>query len=125
MIAAINYIAPDLTYNVTRNEYLLVWQKVGSSNDIWAVRLTGDLFQLSGGPFGVAEWPDSEEYPAVAACKEADQYLVLWKSDVGTSGANYDIYGRFVTGDGTLDGGPILIDGILSPEIRSDFGLHY
>ena len=118
--AASNYIAPDLTYNVTRNEYLLVWQKVGSSNDIWAVRLTGDLFQLSGGPFSVAGWPDSEEYPAVAACKEADQYLVLWKSDVGTSGANYNIYGRFVTGDGILDGGPILIDGILSPEIRSD-----
>ena len=118
--AAVNYINPDLTYNLTRNEYLLVWQKVASSNDIWAVRLTGDLYQLGGGPFGVAEWPDSEETPAVAACKAADQYLVLWKSDVGTSGANYNIYGRFVTGDGNLDGGPILIDGILSPEIRSD-----
>jgi hypothetical protein len=118
--ATYNYKDPDLTYNITRNEYLLVWQKMVSSNDIWAVRLTGDLYQLSGGPFGIAEWPDSEEKPAVAACKAADQYLVLWKSDVGTGGANYNIYGRFVTGDGNLDGGPILIDGILSPEIRSD-----
>jgi len=48
---------------------------------------------------GIAGWPDTEIHPAVAACKEADQYLVAWQSSAG----NQDIYARFVKGDGTVD----------------------
>lgn len=120
--ASENKVQPDVTYNLTRNEYLLVWRAVSSSNDIWAVRLTGTLFQLGGGPFSVAGWPASEESPAVAACKAADQYLVTWQSDVDTGGTDYDLYGRFVTGDGILDGGPILIDSTTLPEKNADVG---
>jgi hypothetical protein len=95
-----NYINPDVSYNLARNEYLVVWEKVSTSRDIWAVRLTGSAAQLGGGPFGIAGWPDNEEKPAVAACEGADQYLVTWQSLVGSE---YDLYARFIKGDGTPD----------------------
>jgi len=93
-----NRVNPDVTYNLARNEYLVVWD---NAVDIFGVRLTGDLSHDFGGEFGIAEWPDTEIHPAVAACDDADQYLVAWQSfATGT----YDIYARFVKGDGTLEG---------------------
>jgi hypothetical protein len=61
--------------------------------------------KLGGGEFGIAEWPDEEIHPSVAACSTIDRYLVAWQSFV--FGTDYDIYARFVTGDGTTDGGPL------------------
>jgi hypothetical protein len=115
---AVNYIDPDVTYNIARNEYLVVWDKVGSSDDIWAVRLRGDAVQLGTGPFVVAGWPDNELHPSVAACNIADQYLVTWQSDHGTGGTDYDIYGYFVTGDGALEH-VFWVDGTTAPETES------
>jgi len=113
-----NYINPDVSYNLARNEYLVVWDKVSSSHDIWGVRITGNAVPLGGGPFAIAGWPDNEESPSVAACNVADQYLVTWQSDVGTGGTNYDIYGYLVNGDGTLDT-VFWIDNTTLPEIES------
>lgn len=91
-----NRVNPDVTYNLARNEYLVVYDNVV---DIFGIRLTGDLSHNFGGEFGIAGWPDTEQHPAAAACDEADQYLVVWQSSAG----NQDIYARFVKGDGTLD----------------------
>jgi len=91
-----NRVNPDVTYNLARNEYLVVYDNVV---DIFGIRLTGDLGHNFGGEFGIASLPDTEQHPAVAACDEADQYLVVWQSSAG----NYDIYARFVKGDGTVD----------------------
>jgi len=90
---------PDIAYNLARNEYLVVWETQGGSNDdIWGLRLTGTGGALGGGKFGIAGWPSSEEQPAVAACAASDTYYVAWQSHIGPN--NYDVYGRFVAGDG-------------------------
>jgi len=93
---------PDVAYDRSRNEYLVVWDVVsGTGNDIYGERLrASDLHQY--GEFGIAEWPDYEEHPAVAACSDSDQYLVAWQSHVNPPD-DYDIYVRFIQGDGTLD----------------------
>jgi hypothetical protein len=113
----LNYINPNLSYNLARNEYLVVWDKVGSSHDIWGVRLRGDAVPLGGGPFTIAGWPDNEMNPSVAACNISDKYLVSWQSDVGTGGTDYAIYGYFVTGDGIPEH-VFQIDNTTLPEIN-------
>ena len=73
-------VNPDVTYNLSRNEYLVVYD---NSVDVFGMRLTGDLNHNFGGEFSIAGWPDAEVRPSVAACKGADQYLVAWQSDQG------------------------------------------
>ncbi|MBN1260957.1 MAG: hypothetical protein JXB35_09785 [Anaerolineae bacterium] len=88
-------VNPDVTYNLARNEYLVVY---GNGADIFGIRLTGHLDHNFGGEFGIAGWPDLERYPAVAACEGVDQYFVTWESNQGAG--NYAIYGRYIAGDG-------------------------
>jgi len=91
-------VNPDVAYNLARNEYLVTYD---NSVDIYGVRLRKDGVALGTGEFSIAGWPDAETNPAVAACDQADQYLVPWQSL--QSPGNYDIYGRFIKGDGTPD----------------------
>jgi hypothetical protein len=109
-----NRVNPDVTYNLARNEYLVVYD---NAVDIFGNRFTGDLSHNFGGEFGIAGWPDTEIRPAVAACKEADQYLVAWQSDQGTG--NDAVYARFIDGGGT-PGNVYLIDDTTSPEQEAD-----
>ena len=80
-----------MAYNLARNEYLVTFDADSSSWDIHAVRLRGDGVALGGGEFTIAGWPDDEQVPAVAACDQADQYLVAWQS---LRGSDYDILDR-------------------------------
>jgi len=99
----------DVTYNLHRNEYLVTWDvdKNGNNLDIYGKRLDGSGHDLTGGTsippvtgeFPIAGWPDDEERPAVAACDQADQYLVTWQSDQDTGGTDYAIYGYYLNGD--------------------------
>ncbi len=84
-----------MAYNLARNEYLVTYDNAA---DIFGMRLRGDAVALGGGEFGIAGWPDTETKPAVAACREADQYLVVWQSLVGS---DHDLFARFIHGDGT------------------------
>ena len=112
---------PDVAYNLARNEYLVVWDVdyggASTGLDIHAVRLEGNGNELGGGEFGIAGWPDDEARPAVAACDAADQYLVGWQS-LQTS--VYNLYVRFIRGDGTMDGGPEEIGGSPFNETEHD-----
>lgn len=104
-------VNPQIAYNLARNEHLVTYDLVaggGSGVDIWATRMTAGGTILGGGEFAVAAWPGTEEHPDVAACRLADKYLVVWQSLAGAD--NYDVYGRFVNGDGTIDGAPVLFD---------------
>jgi hypothetical protein len=93
-----DYFNPDVAYNLARNEYLVVYSE--NATDIWATRLEANGNVLGGGGFGIATWqPDPESRPTVAACRTADQYFVAWQSYV--DGGHFDIYGRYVSGDGT------------------------
>ena len=112
--AAENRVSPDVAYNLARNEYLVTCD---NAFDIYAVRLRGDGVALGGGEFGIAGWPDTEIRPAVAACEAADQYLVAWQS-LQPAG-HYDLYARFVTGDGMPDS-PHLIYETSVAEVEPD-----
>lgn len=112
---------PDVAYNLARNEYLVVWDVdyggASTGLDIYAVRLQGNGNELGGGEFGIAGWPDNEERPAVAACDAADQYLVGWQS---LQSGVYNLYVRFLQGDGAMDGGPYAIAGSPFNETEHD-----
>jgi hypothetical protein len=88
---------PDVAYNLARNEYLVVYDNM---HDIFGTRLTWNGVKLGGGEFSIAGWPDVEIRPAVAACREADQYAVVWQSH---HMGKFDLYVRFVTGAGIPD----------------------
>lgn len=109
-----NRVNPDVTYSLVRNEYLVVYDNAA---DIFGIRLTGNLGHNFGGEFGIAGWPGAEIHPAVAACQEADQYLVAWQSDQNTG--NDAVYARFVNGDGTV-AGVHLIGDVTSPDREPD-----
>ena len=109
-----NRVEPDVSYNLARNEYLVVYSN--GQLDILGTRLRGDAAPIGGGEFGIAGWPDPESNPAVAACRAADQYLVTWQSN---RGGNLAIYARFVNGNGSV-GSVHLIDDTTSPEKNAD-----
>ncbi|MFQ5593201.1 MAG: hypothetical protein ACE5HA_03545 [Anaerolineae bacterium] len=97
---------PDLAYNRSRNEFLVVWeQETSSQHDVYGRRV-----KLAGGPaplgasFPIADWANEEIDPAVAAVPRPSgvgQYLVVFRTEA--CGAS-DIQGQRVTGDGTLEG---------------------
>lgn len=111
---------PDITYNLARNEYLVVWdlEITAQDIDIYARRLRGDGVPL-GDEFVIAAWPHFEANPAVAACDKFDQYMVAWQSDQGSGGADYAIYARYVDGD-AIPGNIYLIDDTTSPDLNVD-----
>lgn len=92
-------VNPDVAYNMTRNEYLVVYDN--------GYDISGQRFDLACNPVGaeilIAHWADVETNPAVAASTSADQYLVGWQSDQGAQGVHG--YVRFVTGNGTMPAG--------------------
>ena len=100
---------PEIAYNLTRNEYLVVYDNM---QDVFGTRFTGKGLPLAGGEFGIAGWPGAEIRPSVAACRETDQYLVAWQNP------QPDIYARFINGDGSLNGGPLLLDSTSIGEVR-------
>lgn len=117
--ASENRIGADVTYNLARNEYLVVYE---NGVDIFGMRLTGNLGHNFGGEFGIAGWPDTETHPAVAACHEVDQYLVVWQSN---QGATQDaIYARFIGGDG-VPGSVHQIDDATGNERKADVACNY
>jgi hypothetical protein len=94
-----NYVNPDVTYNELRNEFLVGYEI--DTVDVAARRVyAGGLFT---GEVMVANWPDAETGVAVAACPGQDQWLVDWQN------AGPNVYARFLFGDGTVDGAPLVV----------------
>ena len=109
---------PDVAYNLARNEYLVTWDVEKGSLDIYGLRLTGTGMAL-GGEFGIAGWTANEERPAVAACSQADQYLVAWQSDKDTGGTDSAIYARYLNGD-AIPGNVYLVADTTLPQVQVD-----
>ncbi len=110
---------PAVAYNLARNEYLVTWDVEKGSLDIYGLRLTGTGTPLGGGEFGIAGWTANEERPAVAACSQADQYLVAWQSDRGTGMTDFAIYARYLNGDATPGNVYLVVDTTL-PQTQVD-----
>jgi len=97
---------PGVAYNIARNEYLVVYD---NDQDVFAQRLDATGAAL-GAEIIPAGWPSTEYAPSVAACSQADHYLVTWLSDEGVNGMHG--YVRYIDGDGQLpgSGGPFRVD---------------
>lgn len=93
---------PDLAYNRSRNEYLVVWQQWASSEyDVYGRRVTGNGYLLNPESIPIINSMGDETAPSVAAIPtipDAGEYLVAWEQDLG---GDKDIRTRHVAGDGT------------------------
>lgn len=114
-------VAPDVAYNQSRNEYLIVYQMMDSGGgDIEAVRMNAGGSILGGGEFGIAAWPGAETEPAVAASPAANEWAVVWQAE-GSS--MRDIYARRLWIDAagaTQFAAPVLVDSTSFDEILPD-----
>lgn len=98
---------PDLAYNRSRDEFLVVWQQTWGPDDrdIHARRVTmaGGASAHPDGTFAITTSTNDDVTPAVAAIAtvpNAGQYLVAWESDPDLS--TRDVRARTVAGTGTL-----------------------
>lgn len=94
---------PDIVYNSTRKEFLIVYDNYSSSAnpidfDIFGIRYDGNTLTALTAPFSVAAWPGEEDFPHVSYNDRDDQYFVTWVADADISPK---IYGRFLSGDGS------------------------
>lgn len=97
-------LAPDVAYNLARNEYLVVYQYgplglPGATFTVRARRVTQDGTLLPGTIAVSGSGTFSAVSPAVAANNSADQYLVVYEYRLASGYSS--IYGEVVRGDGS------------------------
>jgi gliding motility-associated-like protein len=111
--------APDVIYNATNNEFLVVWQgetnvggQVDGETEIWAQRLSSTGAEI-GGEFrisdmnGIGNSIGIADNPRVAWNATNNEYLVVWQASepgVGMNHTEYDIWGQRLTNTGTETG---------------------
>ena len=93
---------PDVTYNSTIGEYLVVWQDLRHGDwDIFGRRISDNCTQLDSG-FSISRVPGLQRYPAVAYNNADNQYLTVWWDNRNSPITGEDIYGQIIFHDGTL-----------------------
>ncbi len=110
--------SPEVTYNLMRNEFVVVWDEVvgggGTDYDVRSIRLDYQGVPMPPGEFAVTGSTSQETAPTVAACYAADEYIYVWVQLVEGS-QNIDLYGRMMTGTGEL-GDIQFVEGSTLPE---------
>lgn len=100
---------PQVTYNSTLHQYLVVWtdwrNSAGTSADVYGQRVGGDGTLAEQGNFVIAGTADREERPVVAYSSGSGQYLVLWQ--VLMAGNTYTIRGQRLGWPGLPLGAPV------------------
>lgn len=110
---------PQVAYNATRNEFLVVWlgdhSAVDNDVEIWARRVSAAGAPI-GGQFGVSSMgPGNAAFNAshqqVVHNPRRDQYLVVWHgTDDGLPAhPEAEVFGRRISGDGAPIGGDVRI----------------
>jgi hypothetical protein len=104
---AAHRLDPDVAYNSTHGEFLVVWEYEYSAtdHDIYARRVT-TAGELAGGEIAIATPGDYDSNPAVVFDPAAEEYLVIWERRAGSDEfAHHDIYAQRLSAGGTLQGG--------------------
>jgi len=95
------YTSPSISFGL--NNYLVVWYDRRPGGDDWDVY--AQLISMQGSNIGeqltVATGVNSQYDARVTF--DGSNYFVVWRE------ANYDIYGRWITGDGVLIGSPVRV----------------
>ncbi|MDQ5823147.1 MAG: S-layer homology domain-containing protein [Chloroflexota bacterium] len=86
---------PDIAYNSTANEYLVVWEE---ASEVYGQRVS-NTGTLTGSAFMISDNDNSKDRAFVAYGAEDNQYLVVWEEYAGTQ--EYNVRGRRVSGTGT------------------------
>jgi hypothetical protein len=100
---------PDVAYNSTTDQYLVVWENLDSSTTWKSIRAR--LLSSTGAPLnaiditirdGTADITPLK--PAVAYAQTADRYMVVWEETFndGVNPPTYSIKARTIESDGTL-----------------------
>jgi uncharacterized repeat protein (TIGR01451 family) len=93
---------PDITYNSTDGEYLVVWQDLRHGDwDIFGRRISDNCTQLDS-DFSISRVPGLQKHPAVAYNSIDNQYLAVWWDDRNWQITDEDVYGQIVSHDGAL-----------------------
>ena len=111
---------PDIVYNPSANEYLLVWEYEQSSDDhhIYARRLSSTGAAIGSDHIHIADTSKFESNPQVAYNSTDNEYLIIWEHrnvDSITTGSGTidiiqnDIHGQRVSSNGSVLGSPIVI----------------
>ena len=115
---------PDLVYNPTANEYLLVWEYAHTADDhhIYARRLPSTIKApeevIGSDHIHIADTPSYESNPQVAFNPTDNEYLIVWEHrhlQTITTGSGTidiiqnDIYGQRLSAAGSILGSPLLI----------------
>ncbi|MFQ5594981.1 MAG: hypothetical protein ACE5HA_12620 [Anaerolineae bacterium] len=95
-----NQFHPQVAYNSTEDEYLMVWSNGG---DIFAQRLSNE---------GAANPPvltittsrGRQDWPAVAYDPDMDRYLIVWDDDRNAAFTGHDLFGRLFEHSGASVG---------------------
>jgi len=101
---------PDVAYNSTNNEYLVVWRSTESLTnldlEIYAQRLGANGSELGTNDFVISDMGPANDNsfeasaPSIAYNATNNEYLVVWYGDdLGTSGA-YEIHGQRLSNAG-------------------------
>lgn len=116
------HLNPDVAYNAARNEYFVAWQRGdGTDFQIYAVPISATGAVGTEVAVGQPPSASNEMWTTVAACAEADQYLVVW-TRLDQSTGDTDIYGRFMQGGGATDGAEFALDDTPVQAYRPDVG---
>lgn len=100
-------LAPDVAYNSTDDEFLVVWEHEHSAtdHDIRARRVDADG-SLLGPEMSLAYSNEYDSNPSVAYNSFSNEYLVVWEYLAGSDEFTHkDVYGIRVQADGTTGTG--------------------
>jgi uncharacterized repeat protein (TIGR01451 family) len=93
---------PDVIYNNTDGEYLVVWQDLRHGDwDIFGQRISNNCTQLDS-DFSISRVAGLQRHPAVAYDSMDNQYLTVWWDSRNSPITGEDVYGQVVSHDGTL-----------------------
>ena len=109
--------ADDLLRPAITNGDLMIWYAYGGDGlDIFGLRLD-DNGRAQDEPFLIGGGPGDQAVPAIASSTEDGTYLAVWHSQQ-SSGADSDIYARYLDAEGHPQGDPFAISTAEGDQLR-------
>ncbi|MGD8794734.1 MAG: hypothetical protein PVF47_19450, partial [Anaerolineae bacterium] len=113
---------PDLAYNVTNDEYLVVWERLGSASG--PSLIYGQLLDTAGGlignVIGIASGTWDHKAPALVWNSQRNEYFIVWEDYEHQATTGADIRGQRRHADGNMDQGRFYISDAYGDQLLPD-----